>query len=118
MSLPRAVFRTGLVIVFLLTATLFASTFVVTRFRSDIVMIDDAHHAPIAIVLGAKVKKNEEPSDILRDRLLTAVDLYQAGLVDKVLVSGDDGQPEYDEVNVMRTFMLKQGIAPEDLFLD
>lgn len=80
--------------------------------------IDELEHAPIAIVLGAKVKADGVPSDILRDRLLTAIDLYDRGLVDKLLLSGDDGQVEYDEVNAMRLFVLDHGVVPEDVFLD
>ncbi len=90
----------------------------VLRFRSSIVSIDGADHAPVAIVLGAKVKADGTPSDILRDRLLTAIDLYRAGSVDKILVSGDDGQVEYDEVNAMRVYLLAASVDPDDIFLD
>jgi SanA protein len=91
---------------------------VVQRARHFVVPIDDIEPAPIAIVLGAKVKTDGEPSDILRDRLLTAIDVYQRGAVEKLLLSGDDGQIEYDEVNAMRLFVLEHGVAPEDVFLD
>lgn len=90
----------------------------VLRFRSSIVSISNIKHAPVAIVLGAKVKADGEPSDILRDRLLTAIDLYRAESVDKILVSGDDGQIEYDEVNAMRLYLLAASVDPDDIFLD
>ena len=79
---------------------------------------DEVTPAFVAIVLGAKVQADGQPSAVLRDRLLTAVDLYQQGTVEKILLSGDNGQQEYDEVNGMRVFMLEHGIPPEDLFLD
>ncbi len=91
---------------------------IVLRFRSSIVPIGEVDHAPVAIVLGAKVKADGEPSDILRDRLLTAIDLYRSGSVDKILVSGDDGQIEYDEVNAMRVYLLTANVDPDDIFLD
>lgn len=90
----------------------------VLRFRSSILPIDEVEHAPVAIVLGAKVKADGQPSDILRDRLLTAIDLYRAELVDKILVSGDDGQAEYDEVNAMRLYLLAADVDEDDIFLD
>lgn len=99
-------------------AILLVTDFTVLRFRSSIVSIDDADHAPVVIVLGAKVKADGTPSDILRDRLLAAIDLYRAGSVDKILVSGDDGQVEYDEVNAMRRYLLAADVDADDIFLD
>ncbi len=90
----------------------------VLRFRSSIASIDLVDHAPVAIVLGAKVKTDGSPSDILRDRLLTAIDLYETGLIEKILVSGDNGQMEYDEVNAMRVYLLAAEIDADDIFLD
>lgn len=91
---------------------------IVLRFQSSIVPIGEVDPAPVAIVLGAKVKADGQPSDILRDRLLTAIDLYRAGSVEKILVSGDDGQVEYDEVNAMRLYLLSADVDPDDIFLD
>lgn len=90
----------------------------VLRFRSAILPADEIDSAPVVIVLGAKVKADGQPSDILRDRLLTAIDLYRAGSVEKILVSGDDGQVEYDEVNAMRLYLLGADVDPDDIFLD
>jgi SanA protein len=90
----------------------------VQRASRFVVPLEELEAAPVALVLGAKVKANGEPSDILRDRLLTGIELYHRGLVETLLLSGDDGQIEYDEVNAMRVFALGQGVAPEDIFLD
>lgn len=86
--------------------------------RSEIVSVDSVTSAPIAIIFGAKVKADGTPSDILRDRLLTGIDLYDRRIVTKLLLSGDDGQTAYDEVNAMRVFVLDRGVAPSDVFLD
>jgi SanA protein len=75
-------------------------------------------HAPVVIVLGASVLPNGKPSDILADRLDVAYRMYAAGLADKILVSGDNGQNGYDEVNAMRRYLLDAGASPEDVFLD
>ena len=72
----------------------------------------------VALVLGARVKANGTLSDILKDRVLTALDLYRAKKVSKILLSGDHGTKEYDEVNAMKDFLLKEKVRPEDLFLD
>lgn len=86
--------------------------------RSQIVSVDNVAPAPIAIIFGARVKNDGTPSDILRDRLLTGIDLYDRRIVTKLLLTGDDGQIAYDEVNAMRVFVLDHGVAPSDVFLD
>jgi vancomycin permeability regulator SanA len=71
-----------------------------------------------AIVLGASVHRKGKPSDMLRDRLDTALELYRAGKVRKLLLTGDHGRRGYDEVTVMRKHVLQRGARPEDVFTD
>ena len=69
------------------------------------------------MILGAGVKDGK-PKPMLRDRLLTGIELYKSGAADKIIMSGDRGRADYDEVNVMRAFALEQGVRAEDIFLD
>lgn len=85
--------------------------------RSMIVDASEARHAQAAMVLGALVS-DDMPSTVLADRLEAAFALYRDGKVDKLLLTGDHGRTDYDEVNVMRTFMLRKGARPEDIFMD
>ncbi|MCJ7796137.1 MAG: YdcF family protein [Thermoleophilia bacterium] len=78
----------------------------------------EAPNAEVAIVLGAKVWTGGTPSNMLQDRLLTAIELYRQGKVGKLLLSGDHGRAGYDEVNAMRTFVLDRGVPPENVFMD
>jgi SanA protein len=75
-------------------------------------------HAEAAIVLGALVHPDGTPSAMVEDRVQTAARLYRDGRVEKVLVSGDHGRRDYDEVGVMRKRLLALGVAPEDVFTD
>ena len=70
------------------------------------------------IVLGCLVKSDGEPSDMLRDRLVTAIGLYKDGAAPKLLMSGDHGTAEYDEVNAMKKFAVDSGVPSEDVFMD
>ncbi|NLD19532.1 MAG: DUF218 domain-containing protein [Clostridiales bacterium] len=70
------------------------------------------------MVLGASVKSDGTPSSILQDRLDVALSLYKEGIAPKILLTGDNGQVEYNEVNVMRSYMEGKGVPPEDIFLD
>ena len=69
------------------------------------------------IVLGAAVWGNK-PSPMLEDRLLEGIALYQKGISKKIIMSGDHGQDEYDEVNIMKEFAIEKGIPSEDIFMD
>ena len=71
-----------------------------------------------AIVLGAKVSSEGYPSDFLRDRLDVAIELYERKKITRFLLSGDHGTTSYDEVNSMKTYLLKHGIDTKDIFLD
>ena len=70
------------------------------------------------LVLGAGVKNNERPSDMLNDRLETGIELYNQKVSDKILMSGDHGRKDYDEVNVMKNFAINKGVPSEDIFMD
>lgn len=74
--------------------------------------------ADCILVLGAGVRPGGIPSDMLRDRLDTGVMLYEAGASARILMSGDHGQADYDEVNVMKDYAKEAGIASEVIFMD
>lgn len=80
--------------------------------------IADAPVRQAILVLGASVWKNGQPSPILEERLRAALELYRAGKAPKILVSGDHGQEDYDEVAVMARYLQERGVPPSDIFLD
>ena len=70
------------------------------------------------LVLGCGVRDDGTPSAMLEDRLKRAVELYQMGASAKLLMSGDHGESDYDEVATMKAFAVNAGIASEDIFMD
>jgi vancomycin permeability regulator SanA len=86
-----------------------------SRIQSNIARVQNK---PIAIVLGASVKRDHTPSDALRDRILSAVELYDQGFVDKILMSGDDGEFHIDEISVMIDTAMEAGVPSEDIWSD
>ena len=78
----------------------------------------DILDADCIIVLGCKVKADGRPSDMLHDRLQRGIELYYLGTAPKLLMSGDHGQTNYDEVNTMKQFAIDSGIPSEDIFMD
>ncbi|MBL4635937.1 MAG: YdcF family protein [Kofleriaceae bacterium] len=71
----------------------------------------------VAIVPGALVR-GDEPSVTLRDRLAGALELYQAGHVVRILVSGDHGREDYDEVGPMLAWLVKRGVPEQSIISD
>ena len=69
------------------------------------------------LVLGAGVRGGK-PSDMLRDRLDTAIELYFDGTATKLLLSGDHQSEDYDEVGVMSAYAIENGVPEADILLD
>ncbi len=74
--------------------------------------------ADCALVLGAGLRDDGTPSDVLRDRLDEALALYRQGRVTRILVSGDHRTARYDEPNAMRRWLEDHGVPPEAVFMD
>ena len=69
------------------------------------------------LILGAGVW-GDKPSPMLEDRLVQGVSLYNNGVAPKIIVSGDHGTEEYDEVNIMKQYEIDKGVPSEDIFMD
>lgn len=70
------------------------------------------------LILGAGLKPDGTPNLMLADRLDQGIALYKRGAAPKILLSGDNGQERYDEVNAMKEYCLDQGVPMEDIFMD
>ena len=69
------------------------------------------------LVLGAGVW-GSSPSHMLEERLNKGMEVYNTGCTDRLLMSGDHGQQDYDEVNVMKSFAVEKGAAADEVFMD
>lgn len=69
------------------------------------------------IILGAGIW-GDKPSPMLEDRLLEGIKLYQNKVSDKIIMSGDNGRKEYNEVEIMKNYAKEKGIPSENIFMD
>ena len=69
------------------------------------------------IILGAGIW-GDKPSPMLEDRLKEGILLYNNEVSDKIIMSGDHGREEYDEVNTMKKYAIENGIPSESIFMD
>lgn len=74
--------------------------------------------AQVALVPGAGITTDGRPTLALRDRIDGAIDLYRAGKVKKILMSGDNSTIYYNEPGVMANYAISQGIPESDIVLD
>ena len=91
------------------------------QWRYDRTILTDvaaAPHAPVAIVFGAGISQSGQLSPMLRDRMDTAIALYRAGVVRKLLVSGDNRFVDYDEPGRMYDYAVARGIPAADVVRD
>lgn len=69
------------------------------------------------LILGAGIREGK-PTPMLEDRLLTGINLYSNKISKKILVSGDHMYNNYDEVNVMKNYLINNKIPSSDIFMD
>lgn len=70
------------------------------------------------LVLGCGVRDDGTPSNMLQDRLSRGIELYRCEASPKLLMSGDHGQADYDEVNTMKRIAVDHGVPSQDVFMD
>ncbi len=84
-------------------------------YAAAIYTLEEAPSARVALVLGARVYPDGRLSPMLADRVDTAVALYKAGKVEKLLVSGDNSLEDYNEPGAMMAYAIRQGVPAEDI---
>ncbi len=73
------------------------------------------NHYDIAMVLGCGIKNNQ-PTPMLKDRLDAAIKLYEEGMVNNILITGDE-HDNYSEIKVMKEYLLNNNIE-EDIIIE
>ncbi len=74
--------------------------------------------AQVALVPGAGITADDRPTLALRDRIDGAIELYRAGKVQKILMSGDNSSIYYNEPGAMANYAVEQGVPERDIVLD
>lgn len=110
-----------LLLILAIAAPFLINGWVVTSTKNRILTTEDAaalENVDCIVVLGCAVRPDGTPSPMLAERLQKSVELYEAGAAPKLLMSGDNGQVEYNEVAAMGNYALQKGVPSYDIFLD
>ncbi len=117
--MKRLLLLGGIVVVIVLILLLGPSAWI--YWRTSGARYDDAQAVPsaeVAIVFGAGLQPDGNPSPILADRVHAAVLLYRAGKVKRLLLSGDGVSPGHDEPAAMLKLALSEGVPASALIRD
>lgn len=83
-----------------------------------VVAVADASTGTVALVFGGGMKDADTMSEIQEDRVIRGIELYKAGKVEKLMMTGDDGASVVDEVHPMREYAVQHGVSPDDIMID
>lgn len=115
--------KLGCMIALIGTLVLFGTDTYVKKKAGDAIsseedVVRSEEKADAILILGAQVKPDGRPCLMLKERLDTGIRLYQEGASDRIIMSGDHGSDDYDEVNTMKSYAIDQGIPSECIFMD
>jgi vancomycin permeability regulator SanA len=80
--------------------------------------VADAPTSTVALVFGGGMKDATTMSEIQEDRVIRGIELYKAGKVEKLMMTGDDGARVADEVHPMREYAIVHGVPADDILID
>lgn len=109
----------AIILVIIIAIILLINLYVKETTKKQIISETEANIENIdcILVLGAGIW-GDKPSPMLEDRLLQAISLYNNNVSSKIIMSGDHGKQDYDEVNIMKQFAIEKGMPSEDIFMD
>ena len=81
--------------------------------------IEHLPYNKVGVLLGtSRYSSTGGYNDYYRTRIQAAYQLYQAGKIDYILISGDNATAAYNEPNTIRNDLLELGIPAERLYRD
>lgn len=109
----------SIAIIIIISIILIINFYVKATTKKQIISEKEANieNVDCILVLGAGIW-GDKPSPMLEDRLLQAISLYNNNVSTKIIMSGDHGKQDYDEVNIMKQFAIEKGVPSEDIFMD
>lgn len=114
--------RTAIILAALLLVSVYAiNSYMVDKTESRIYSRESLpadSECDCILILGCSVRPNGTPSSMLADRLDEGIALYKKGAAKKIIMSGDHGRRDYDEVEVMKNYAIKKGVPSKDIFKD
>ena len=113
--LLRRLFFVLLILCFIASLILYRVQF---KYSDKIVQGAELKTPNVGLVFGAGLAAKGVPGGVLKDRILTAIKLYQEGEVEKFIFSGDNSTAGHNEVQAMKNLALENGLPENVVLLD
>jgi SanA protein len=116
----KRIFKFSVFFVFIIILILIIINFYIVSFSKDKIFkkLENLEKTKIWLVLWASVKSNWIPSDILKDRLLSAFEAYRQSKIEKIIVSWDNSKKNYNEPQAMKDYLINLWVEETDIFQD
>ena len=119
-KIKKIVFVLSVILLVLVLVILGINGYIKSSTKNQIISVEESsklEDIDCIIILGAGIW-GDKPSPMLEDRLLQGIELYNNNVSTKIIMSGDHGREEYDEVNIMKEFAIEKGVPSENIFMD
>lgn len=119
-KIKKIVFVLSVILLVLVLVILGINGYIKGSTKNQIISVEESsklEDIDCIIILGAGIW-GDKPSPMLEDRLLQGIELYNNNVSTKIIMSGDHGREEYDEVNIMKEFAIEKGVPSENIFMD
>ena len=119
-KIKKIVFILSVILLVLVLVVLGINGYIKSSTKNQIISVEESSNLEdidCIIILGAGIW-GDKPSPMLEDRLLQGIYLYNNYVSTKIIMSGDHGREEYDEVNIMKEFAIEKGVPSENIFMD
>ena len=119
-KIKKIVFILSVILLVLVLLVLGINGYIKSSTKNQIISVEESSNLEdidCIIILGAGIW-GDKPSPMLEDRLLQGIELYNNNVSTKIIMSGDHGREEYDEVNIMKEFAIEKGVPSENIFMD
>lgn len=97
------------------------NAYVIYKYKKNILTVEESTEikdVDCVMVLGAKVNSDGSPCLMLRDRLDKGIEVYKANVTNRILMTGDHGKTDYDEVNNMKEYAIDKEVIKDEVFMD
>ena len=119
-KIKKIVFILSVILLVLVLVVLGINGYIKSSTKNQIISVEESSNLEdidCIIILGAGIW-GDKPSPMLEDRLIQGIELYNNNVSTKIIMSGDHGREEYDEVNIMKEFAIEKGVPSENIFMD
>ena len=113
-------YNRAIIVTAILSVVLFLSGSVVASLNAHgkEYSVSNVPQRDVGIIFGAGLETPTKASNFLESRLIAGVQLYKAGKVRVLLVSGDNAHLNHNEPVVMRDYLVAHGVPPQAIVLD